>query len=308
MSCPNATAPINIDLANVAGKCDLKCDYKFQYTTSSCTATNRGDYISLSYDSQTSNPVLYNSTGYNVQELRLYYPSLHAFSNVKTDAELIIVHQSATGSKPLLVCIPIKSSNSSSISANLFRTVIDTMSSAAPSDGESTSVNADNYNLNYIVPKKPFFSYSASEPYQPCSTSVDYIVFSPNINTLDINIETLQKMQKIIKANTYDIKKGAQLFYNEKGAGNNVNGDDIYIDCQPVGASDEEELVVTDNGFTTMYSLNDFKNSTFLQIIIGLIVFGLLFYLLSVIMGSIRGQKGGNPFSNIKFGNNINTN
>ena len=27
MSCPNATAPIDVGLQNITGKCDLKCDF-----------------------------------------------------------------------------------------------------------------------------------------------------------------------------------------------------------------------------------------------------------------------------------------
>jgi len=294
MSCPTATAPINISLANVSGKCDLKCDYKFNYTTSSCSATNRDNYISLSYDNQTSSPVLYNSVGYNVQELRIYTPSLHSYSGTKTDAELIIIHNSPSGLKPLLVCIPIRTSNATSISSNLFTTIINIMSANAPSDGETTSVNFDNYNLNNLVPKKPFFSYTATEPYQPCSGSVDYIVFGPAISSLDINSDTLQTMKKIIKANEYDVKKGPLLFYNGKGPGQGgAGGDDIYIDCQPVGTSDETEIVITDNGSSYDYTIYDVWNSPFFQLIIALIVFSLLFYLLSVIFSALRSQKGG---------------
>jgi carbonic anhydrase len=296
MSCPNATAPINIDLANVSGKCDLKCDYKFSYSTSSCVATNRGNYIALSYDNQTSNPVLYNSTGYNVQEIRIYTPSLHSYSGSKTDGELIVVHNSATGSKPLLVCIPIKVSNSNSISATLFKTVVNAMSSGAPSDGESATVNVDNYNLNNLVPRKPYFSYTASEPYQPCSTTVDYIVFGPFVSTLDIDSETLKTMQKLIELNEYGVKSGAKLFYNEKGPGRGTtDNDEIYIDCQPVGASDKSEAVITDYGTGYSYSTDDILNSTFFQIIIGILVFSLLFYILTIILAALNGKKtGGN--------------
>jgi carbonic anhydrase len=284
MSCPNATAPINIDLANISGKCDLKCDYKFTYTTSSCVATNRGDYISLSYDNQTNSPVLYNATGYNVQEVRLYTPSLHSYSGTKTDAELIAIHNAATGSKPLLVCIPIKSSNSTSVSAKLFQQIVSTMASNAPADGESTEVNCDNYSLNDLVPRKPFFSYTATEPYQPCSTSVDYIVFAPSTANLDINPATLSRLTNIIKKNQYDIKQGAKLFYNEKGPGlGGAGGDDIYIDCQPVGSSQEQDIVVTDNGFTTMYTAEDILNSPYVQLIIAAIVFLLILYVMNVL-------------------------
>ncbi len=295
MSCPNATAPIDIDLANIAGNCDLKCDYKFSYTSSSCVATNRGNYIALSYDNQTNSPVLYNSTAYNVQELRLYMPSLHSYSGSKTDAELIVVHNSSSGSKPLLVCIPVKTSNSNSISASIFKSVIQSVSSAAPSDGESTEVNLNNYNLNNIIPKKPYFSYTASEPYQPCQTIVDYVVFDPYTASLDIGADSLATLQKVIKPNSYDVKTGGKLFFNKKGAVLGTGStDDIYIDCQPVGSSDEEELVVSgsDSYYSTM-SADDILKSPYFQLIIGAIVFFLIIYILQIIFSAIRGQKGG---------------
>ena len=103
MSCPNATAPIDISLSKITGKCDYKCSFSFQYNNSSCIATNRGDYLSLSYDKSSSPPVLYNTAGYDVQEVRIYIPSLHSYNDSKTDGELIIVHTSNTGANPLLV-------------------------------------------------------------------------------------------------------------------------------------------------------------------------------------------------------------
>jgi carbonic anhydrase len=101
MSCPDATAPINISMENITGKCDMKCSYSFQYNNSSCVATNRGDYISISYDKSSSPPIQYNTVGYDVQEIRLYTPSLHSYNDVKTDAEFIIIHNSNTGAIPL---------------------------------------------------------------------------------------------------------------------------------------------------------------------------------------------------------------
>ena len=158
MSCPTATAPIDISLSKITGKCDYKCSFSFQYNNSSCVVINRGDYLSLSYDKSSSPPVLYNTAGYDVQELRIYTPSLHSYNNSKTDGELIIVHTSNTGANPLLVCIPIKSNNTSSISALFFKTTIDTAANSAPADGESTTVNIPKYNLTKLIPKKPFFN------------------------------------------------------------------------------------------------------------------------------------------------------
>jgi len=280
MSCPNATAPIDISISKITGKCDYKCSFRFQYNNSSCIATNRGDYLSLSYDKSSSPPVLYNTAGYDVQEVRIYIPSLHSYNATKSDGELIIVHTSNTGANPLLVCIPIKSNNSSTQSALFFKTVIDTVANSAPADGESTTVNIPKYNLTTLVPKKPFFSYSATEPYQPCSEKVEYIVYAPLNSSLDIMSDTLTKLQSIIKSNPYDIKTGPSLFFNEKGPSSIGSGEgDIYIDCQPVGQSDETVNVTNSTSSINYdFSFEDLKNNDFFKFMISIIIFLIIIY------------------------------
>ena len=303
MSCSTATAPIDISMSKITGKCDYKCSYSFTYNNSACVATHRGDYISLSYDKSTSPPVLYNSTGYDVQELRLYTPSLHSYNDSKTEGELIVVHSSTTGTNPLLVCIPIKSNNTSSVSALFFQTVVDTVSNSAPSDGETTTVNVPKYNLSYLVPRKPFYSYSATEPYQPCSSSVEYVVFEPLEAHLDIMPETLSTLQTVIQSNPYDVKTGPSIFYNEKGVGKGSTGDDIYIDCQPVGESEETTEVVTDMGGAS-FSFKDWFKNPMVKIILGTLVFIIILYGIKYILTIITPTKGGNGINVVNAINN----
>lgn len=290
MSCPNATAPIDISISKILGKCDLKCSYSFHYNNSTCIATNRGDYISLSYDKSSSPPVLYNAIGYDVDEVRLYIPSLHSYNYIKTDGELIIVHSSKTGAKPLLVCIPINSNNTSSVSALMFKTIVDTVASSAPSDGEATTVNIPKYNLDYLVPKKPFFSYSATVPYQPCTSNVDYVVYAPLQASLDIMPETLTKLQSIIMSNPYDIKTGPNLFFNENGPSMGGAGSgDIYIDCQPVGSSEESTDVITDMGSSpSSQTLSDLLNNPMVRIFLGSLLFIIILYGINYLINMIK--------------------
>jgi len=307
MSCPNATSPIDINNSSITGKCDLKCDYSFKYQNSSCTVTNRGDYISLSYDNNSNPPVIYNSNTYDVKEIRLYTPSLHTYYNIRADAEIIIIHNSNSGSKPLLVCIPIQTNNSTSISAQLFKTIISTVSKSAPTNGDSTTVPTKAFNLSTLVPRKPFYSYTATEPYQPCITNVDFIVYDLNSSLLDINSDTLQILQQVISKNAYDIKKGPQLFFNEKGPSRYGSGnDDIYIDCQPVGESDDSEAVIVENysSGSLEYNTGDFLNNPIVQIILGSLLFIILLLFISFIMGFVSPMKGGsinNPLTNISI-------
>ena len=281
MSCPNATAPIDINMGDISGKCDLKCEFSFAYINSSCVATNRGDYIALSYDDANVPPVIYNTVGYNVFQVRIYTPSLHSYSGTKADAELIIIHTSNTGTSPLLVCIPINTATSTSPSAILFKNIITTTASSAPSDGEHTNINISNYNLTDIVPRKPFFSYSATEPYLPCTGKVNYIVYNPLTAVLDIQPDILQKLKSIISDNTYAIKTGPKLFYNETGPIVGAGSDQIYIDCQPVGQSDESEMVAAISPGDGENIIADFLDNpldnqyflTLLIVLIGIILF-----------------------------------
>ena len=294
MSCSTATAPIDISMSKITGNCDLKCSYSFNYSSSSCLATNRGNYISISYDKSSSPPVLYNALQFDVKEIRLYIPSLHSYNDSKKDGELIIVHTSNTGDIPLLVCIPIKTNNTSSKSTLFFNNIINTVASSAPSEDESTNVNIPNFNLNLLVPKKPFFSYSATEPYQPCSENVNYIVFN---TTLDMTPDSLTKLQSIIQSNPYDIKTGPNLFYNNKGSTSQGSGSgtgDIYIDCQPVGSSDENTEIVSDmttsnNSITFKDWLNNPLVKLFLGSLLFIIILFVIKYLLNMLKPTIKG-------------------
>lgn len=279
MSCSSSNAPIDISASNSSGNCDLKCDYKFKYNASSCVGKNMGDYISLSYDNNSSSSITFNSTSYMVKEVRIYHPSLHSFNGNKLDAEMVIVHNSNTGEIPLLVCLPIRVSNSMSLSSGFFRNVVTTMSKNAPSEGDSTTIQINNYNLNILVPKKPFYSYTATEPYQPCSENVNYVVYDATETYLDISKDVYEKMKKIVLENYYTTKSDVPFFYNSKGA-NSATSDDIYIDCQPVGQSDETVNVVTDNSNSSYddFSIEDLKNNDIFKFFIAIIIFLILIY------------------------------
>jgi carbonic anhydrase len=255
MSCPSATAPINISKHEVSGKCDLKCDYNFQYKESdTCTATNRGEYVALSYNDQ-SGVVKYNTKSYTVRQVRVYHPSLHAFEGAKAAGEMIVVHTSLEGGSDLLVCLPLETSSTSTSScAKLMARVVATMAKTAPANGDQTSVvvNDGVYNLEELVPKQPFYSYTATVPYQPCDYTADYVVFTERLSVAQSTMDTLATF---VSANAYDVKTGQMFFYNEKGPGVS-RADGIYIDCQPVGQSAETTTTTTssNSGNTVSFS------------------------------------------------------
>jgi hypothetical protein len=152
-----------------------------------------------------------------------------------------------------------------------------------------------------LVPKKPFFSYSGTEPYQPCSENVDYIVFAPLEVSLDMMPETLMKLKSIIMNNSYEVKTGSNLFYNEKGPekdGANAGGD-IYIDCQPVDSSEETTEIITDMG-SSLYlngekdtNMNDLLKHPLIQLFLGSLLFIAILYVIKYLLNMIKPTKGG---------------
>jgi carbonic anhydrase len=290
MSCSNATAPIDISKDNVVGKCDLKCEFNFHYNDSSCVATNRGDYISLAYDKSSSPPVTYNTSSYDVKEIRIYSPSLHSFNGTKSDAELMIIHNTFAGANPLFVCIPINSSNSGQISSKILSTIINTVASNAPTVDEKTTVNISKFNLNAFVPKKPFFSYTASEPYQPCNGSKnEYIVYESE-SAIGITDNILSVLKKVITENAYNIKPSPGLFYNAKGPESNSSSSSgqIYIDCQPVGQSEEEEVIITNSGTPYTFTSQNIMQNKLFQMVLGSIIFVAIIYLVQFLLGILK--------------------
>jgi len=278
MSCTNTNSPINIDTTNYKGLCDYKCELYFSYNSSSCLATNKGDYISIKYDNISSTQVTYNTNNFNVTEIRIYSPSLHKYNNIQYSGEFVIIHSSSTSTKQLLICIPIINSEIINLPSANINTIVETMSQSAPSKDNSTTVSLVSFNLNHFVPYKPFYTYTANTPYQPCSTIVDIIVFDNSSSQLYISNDNLTKLNKIIQQHQYIIQNNNEYFYNNKGPTNN-SGDNIYIDCQPVDNSEDSIYVSTDSSYSATASKSiDMKDKIKYIILIGIIILPLPFF------------------------------
>ena len=233
MSTQPKTTPMNISPQNIAGTCNYKCAFSFDYPVSSCTATNAGNNITLSYTDSTS-PVTFNKTKYNITSCYIYSPSLHSYNNVQADAELFIMHTPTSGGQGLMVCIPISTNGTSNAASNTIGEIISAMSKGAPSQGGSTNQGITDFTLNDFIPMKEFYNYSGN--------GSDFVAFGMQ-NAIYISQSNLDAMNKIITPlGAVVFPSGPSLFVNPdgptKGAG--VNGSDIYIDCQPTNASDEE--------------------------------------------------------------------
>ena len=319
----SSNAPVNVPATG--GKraqsilpCNVKCSYQRGYYTSSCTATNQGYYLSLTYDAPSSslqNPVVYNGMAYAVSEVRIYAPSIHSYGDgalaKKTDAEMIIIHNTNSGGgNTLLVCIPMKLNNVSSYSANWMSALMSTVVNVCPSAGDTASnvifpAQAP-YQLDNLVPLKPFYSYTGNQPFQPCGGTYDYIVFSADVVTLDITTNALNQLTQVIQPHAYTVasqQNAATLFYNSTGpVPLSSSGDgQMYMDCESMNEQQEHDSKIpaqlpattTTSKSSSSYALQQQRKQTIQSIIIGIIVaivLLLLIYVLIFIIQQLRRQ------------------
>jgi carbonic anhydrase len=226
-------APINIR-RRLAEKCSLKCLLFYKYGNSSCTVRNTSDQLLIPYDGE--NDVMFNSVSYNPVEVRIFKPSIHQFEGSYTEAEIVIVHTGPNGG--LLVCIPVNATTSvaASTGAKLFEDIV----ASSPEQDVSSTLNITDFNLNHMIPKSSYFSYTGTVPYGTCNPDVmySYVVFP--LNSFQVHQDTLDALGDLIHDSYIQIYDGT-CYWNEMGTKNNgfAGEGQIYIDCQPVGEEGE---------------------------------------------------------------------
>ena len=269
---------INISTKNISGKCDLKCAYNFDYPESNSTAKNNDVMINLTHDNSSIPPVTYNTKKYTVSNIYITCPSLHIFNDKQVNAEFFIEHVPVKGGQNLHVGIPIISSSESSTASNLITQIIQSVSTNAPSNGESTNLNISGFTLQNIVPSKPFFNYTNTN-------NENWIVF-PMEDAIPLNSNTLTTLSQIIKPYQLSMT-GSELFFNSNGPNSNKNSSEIYISCNPTGSSVETTEVVYDTNMVSPIDFNSiWNNPTFkliIQILIACSLFIVIFYVLNML-------------------------
>lgn len=264
MTCESATAPINI-VSSQANECKGKCDYSYFYQNTSGSVKNYNQeyiLINLQDDSITT----FNSKSYQLEEIRLYSPSLHLYGGEKSQGELMIIHKNVNGPDKLIVSIPIILGGNLSQSSNDLKQIIDIVSESE--NNQTSQLTGMTINLNNFIPKTVYYFYKGTLPFS-CGSSVlvNYVVFSKNIRNSPINLqqETLTKINKLIEEQSIDIKPKPNNFglsKNPPQLSGSSSGGDIYIDCQPVG-EDGEILINTSKNSIMGNALSQFKSSDF---------------------------------------------
>jgi hypothetical protein len=257
--------PMNISSQNVAGQCKLKCDFSFNYSTvSNPTATNYGTYIQLTYN---DNPcVTYNNVQYKVSSINIYAPSLHYYNGSAVSGEMCITHVPLYGGNSLMVYIPISTLGVTVNASSILQNIVTAVSTMAPSAGQNTNKGTGTFNLNDVVPKKSFYTYS--------SGSTDVIVYGVG-DAIGISGDSYSKLSKIIIPVTSNpTVVSTQLFMNSDGP--SISTNNLTMDCQELDIGEPlEDYIKNKNA-----NINDINGLSYFIIIIIIVSLLLFAYLL----------------------------
>ena len=282
------TAPIDLT-QNTNGVCSLKCSYSFNYPPTNLQITNHGSYLSMTVDNTTTPPVIYNDQNYNVQEVRLYQPSLHTFADKHVDAELVILHANNISTKQLLVCIPVLHSGTSTMpSASYFDLIMVAVQRTANSQGQQTSVSNPTLSLAKFVPMTPYYSYSGTLPWEPFTGFYDYVVFKKE-DAITMSSEAFNILRNVIAISSIVTQDSPyDVFYNAKGPVPATQGE-IYIECQPTGGDGEvlTPVKLGKGGIIENETLKTLFSYTLVKILVGALVMIIIWKAASKVINGI---------------------
>jgi hypothetical protein len=269
----------------------MKCLYFYKYGVSSCNVTNASSYLTIMYDG--TGDVVYNNMKYTPTSIKIFKPSLHTFNGAAAEGEMLIEHTSAQGG--FIVCVPI-SVGPVGTGGQLLQTIIE--DAPTVSDGTIT-LNLANFTASAFIPKSAYFTYTGTVPYKTtCDQTFNILVF-PRLASINISSDVMTTLGKTITYSYINTVEG-DCFYNEKGT--NLNGfasdNQIYIDCQPVGAS-EETVVVTDSSSDKSTSTKDASEvvNAILMTLFIVVAIGALMYFIR--LGTGQAKEGRDPLMGV---------
>jgi hypothetical protein len=223
-----------------AGTCDGKCIFSFNYPTSNtCNVKNiEGKYFQLRYETPKFSVICYE-VEYVARYVDICFPSRHLFNDNFVKGEIVIYHD-AEGYKELYICIPFDNQIDAPQSNLLNNILNEIYSYHVINDNQQYQLSLDqDYNLNSFVKYEPYYYYENGDNEKYMVYGLDK-GFSVSTNLITSIMNLLPNAFDSRYSDAYPTKTG--LSFNKNGP-TNSDGDDIYIDCQPV---DEEGNLLID--------------------------------------------------------------
>lgn len=249
-------APVNI--TNNTKICQSSCNYLPEYSNTKIMVQNYDFFINIDLDDGAK--AKFNNEDYRAINVQIFKRSIHQYNGKYAPGEILILHENVSKPKnKLYVSIPITISSITTSGTSLLTNIINEVNNNAPrsklsgvhsSGSETVSptfIPNLKFNLKKFIAPSSFIFYKGIFPID-CIENPPYplsniIVYTPENHSITLGKEDYNILETLLSDPIlYPIsKKKVQLYINQKGAGNEE--EDIYIDCQPVNASDETVYV-----------------------------------------------------------------
>lgn len=234
--------------------CKQKCKLSFSYTPTSLVAKKHTDYGYIEFkprDPNISVAVQYKSINYVPINFMVFNKPIHNFYTMANEpvGELIICHmKEGSSSEKLYICIPIQAIKDHPKSGKL-----GTILSKTVNITDAAVIQLSNFKFSDFIPKKTYYNYTGTPLYKIqeqdddiCETKCEYVVFSTVDSALYLSPSEVSALYNLgeHKITKY---KNDNISLSDLAPGL-MNGDDIWIDCTPVGNSGSEYVPISDSG------------------------------------------------------------
>ena len=271
---------INLRENKVYDKCSNTCDFTYSYRTSpsSCKIKSMGSgnggksqYLDLKcFDG--NNDINYSSLGnIEINEARLYSPSLNKWNGKRLEAELILQH--IGNGKQVYVCIPVRIGGKNGVSVDWFKKL--QLKTLPTRKGAISNPTSPNFRLDDVIPIGGYYVMKKNGlSFKNCNPGNNIMILFSSENPAYIGRNELNLLQQRVNTSSsghHTVGTG-EIIYNESGtAGSSASGrggsggEVMESECYQI--TDEDGNPITDEegkpwgGESTEWVKNLWKNT-----------------------------------------------
>lgn len=269
--------------SNTPNMCKFKCNVSFSYPLTSIIARKKKKYIEIKPSDLSAKPnVTFNNIKYTSTNILLFNTPIHKYlDGGSIVAELVIVHHKENSiNEKLYICMPIRAVENNQFNNGVLSRVIKDVKN---NDNSATQIDLSNFKFSNFIPKTTYYNYKGSTiPLYDeivCSNKCEYIVFSAENSNIFITTDEQEMLADMVGGHGIVGGSTSEIFLSENPPGL-IDGDDIYIDCKPVGSDKPKFVAVTDIGvgILSKLSLSSILNaiSPYILIIVGILIMVLI--------------------------------
>ena len=314
--------PTNINTSNInlckLEKCKLinKLDENVEISLS-----KENNKYSITFNDNLSGFIKFNGIKYTLWNIFITKGTSHYYNNKSYQTVELSLELFSETFQKLLIIIPFKKSTttSSDKTSQNFEKIFNEINKKFKNDTSTNFTSENNMKLNEILPDKQFFFYNVKDKIN--KNELNIITYSPEdsfkieesyILNLLSDLECNELNNVYLKNNLDQIV--LPIFYsNTPPLKDDVDGDDIYIDCKPVETQEpNKEYTTYFSDMINSVSGGNIKDiiikilSYLLKMLFAAIVIGLIIYFPKLFESSDTNNNNNNNNNNII--NNINKN